>query len=128
MKKVMAIVCMAFSLMGLIVLQGCMQDDLKKSDLKTEYQAVLLIGGIGYFGKIDKIGQSYIEMTDVYYVQSRQNPETNQVNNILIKRGKELHGPDRMFINKSQVIMIEPVAPDSKLAQSIKEINAKGGQ
>ena len=55
MKKVMAIVCMAFSLMGLIVLQGCMQDDLKKSDLKTEYQAVLLIGGIGYFGKIGRL-------------------------------------------------------------------------
>lgn len=126
MKKKMFSIGAMLLLAGSFILQGCSQDDFKKSDLKTEYQAVLLIGGIGYFGKIERIGKDHIEMTDVYYVQSMQNSGTNQVNNILVKRGKEFHGPDRMYINRAQVLMIEPVAPDSRLGQSIKELKAKG--
>lgn len=113
-------------IIAFLFLQGCSKEDLKKEDLKTEYQGVLLNNGTGYFGKIEKIGARYIELTDVYYVQSQQNPNTKEVQSILVKRGKEFHGPDRMYVNTAQVLMIEPVSPDSKLAQSIKDIKAKG--
>lgn len=126
MKKFIGSISALFLFISFLSIQGCTQEDLKKSDFKTEYQAVLLVGGMGYFGKIEKVGQHYIEMTEVYYVQSRQNTETNQIDNILIKRGKELHGPDRMYINTAHVILIEPVAPDSKMGQSIKDFKAKG--
>lgn len=119
------------SLMFLAMFLGCSkegfkaQDDLKKEDFRTEYQGVLLVGGMAYFGKIEKIGPHYIEMTDVYYIQNSQNPETKEVQSILVKRGKEWHGPDRMYINCNHVLMIEPVSQDSKLAQSIKELKSK---
>jgi hypothetical protein len=52
-------------------------------------------------------------------VQTRQNPETKAVANILVKRGAEPHQPDRMLINRSQVLTIEPVKSDSQIAKLI---------
>ena len=111
-------------------LYGCKSgagDDFKKEDLRTEYQWVLLMSGVGYFGKIEKMGPNIIEMTDTFFVISQQNPETKQVENRLVKKSNEPHKPDRMYINMRQVIMIEPVAPDSKIAQAIKTVKSQAG-
>ncbi len=40
-------------------------------------------------------------LTDVYYIVTKTDPTTKQVTNVLVKRGKELHGPDRMYLNPS---------------------------
>jgi hypothetical protein len=45
------------------------------------------------------------------------------VTNVLVKRGKELHGPDRMYLNSNQIVFVEPVGQDSKVAQLINEAN-----
>jgi len=60
-------------------------------------------------------------MTDVYYVVSQTNPDTKQTNHILVKRGKELHEPDRMYLNPSLIVLVEPVGPNSKVAQLIAQ-------
>jgi hypothetical protein len=39
-----------------------------------------------------------------------------------VKRGKELR-PDRMYLNGNQIIFVEPVGPDSKVAHLINEAN-----
>lgn len=106
----------------LFLFTACGKDDLTKEGFKTENQAVFLVNGAVYFGKIEKMGNKYIEMTDVYYIQSQQNPDTKQIDSRLVKRGREFHGPDRIYINNAQVLYIEPVAPDSKIAQTMKEI------
>ncbi len=64
-------------------------------------------------------------LTDVFYIVSKTNPDTKEVTNVLVKRGKELHGPDRMYLNPNQIIFVEPVGPDSKVAQLINEANKK---
>jgi small nuclear ribonucleoprotein (snRNP)-like protein len=87
----------------------------------TPYQAVQLINGAVYYGKLSGYGTRNPVLTDVFYIVSKTDPETKQVTNILVKRGKELHGPDRMYINPSQIVMVEPVGPDSKVAQLINE-------
>lgn len=86
---------------------------------KDQFYAVLLVGGQVYFGKLDGLGTQYPVLTEVFYVQSRQDPETKQVSNILVKRGKEWHAPDRMIINASQIVLIEPVTAGSRVAQLI---------
>jgi len=126
-----------FSMLFLMVLfmmasiYGCKNvasdEEFKKEDLRTEYQWVLLTSGIGYFGKIEKISPQLIEMTDTFFVISQQNPETKQVENRLVKKSNEPHKPDRMYINMRQVVMIEPVAPDSKIAQAIKTVKSQTG-
>jgi hypothetical protein len=92
--------------------------------LTSPYQAVFLDSGQAYFGKLESLGtpwSPYVVLTEVYYVQSVTNPETKQTNNILVKRGKEWHGPDRMIINTRHLVLVEPVAENSKVAQLIAE-------
>jgi hypothetical protein len=36
-------------------------------------------------------------------------PGTKQTTNVLVKRGKELHARDRMYLNPSQIILVEIV-------------------
>jgi hypothetical protein len=87
----------------------------------TPYQAVLLTSGAAYFGKLEGYGTSRPVLTEVYYIVSQTNPETKQTSNVLVKRGKELHEPDRMYLNPNQILCVEPVGPNSKVAQLIAQ-------
>ena len=72
--------------------------------LSTPYHAVLLLNGQAFFGRIENLHSEQIVLQDVFYIQTRTNPETKQVSNILVKRGQEWHAPDRMILNKRQIM------------------------
>jgi len=91
------------------------------AEFSTPYQAVLLSNGSVYFGHLHDYGGRHPVLTEVYYVVTQTNPETKQTNNVLVKRGKELHEPDRMYLNSQQIIFVEPVGPNSKVAQLIAQ-------
>ena len=114
----------AFASITLLLLAGC-QAQLKSPAASAvnpvQCQAVLLTNGSVYFGQLEGLGSPYPVLHDVYYVQSNVNQETKAVTNVLVKRGKEWHGPDRMIINEHSIVFIEPVGPDSKVAQLIAE-------
>ena len=94
-------------------------------EFSTPFQAVLLTNGSVYFGHLRGYGGPTPVLTDVYYIVSQTNPQTKQVNNVLVKRGKELHEPDRMYLNPSLLVFVEPVGPDSRVAHLIAEEKAK---
>jgi hypothetical protein len=87
----------------------------------TPYQAVLLTNGSVYFGHLQDYGTPHPMLTDVFYVVSQTNPDTKQVSNVLVKRGKELHEPDRMYINPNQIVFVETVGSNSAVAQHIAQ-------
>ena len=87
----------------------------------TPYQAVLLTNGSVYFGHLQAYGTLHPVLTDVFYVVSQTNPETKQVGSVLVKRGKELHEPDRMYINPNQIVFVETVGPNSEVARHIAQ-------
>jgi hypothetical protein len=87
----------------------------------TPYQAVLLTNGMAYFGKLQGYGTPRPVLTEVYYIVTQTNPDTKQNSNVLVKRGKELHEPDRMYLNPNQILCVEPVGPTSKVAQLIAQ-------
>jgi hypothetical protein len=87
----------------------------------TPFQAVLLTNGSVYFGHLQGYGSRQPVLSEVYYVVTQTNPETKQSTNVLIKRGKELHEPDRMYLNPQQILFVEPVGPNSKVAQLIAQ-------
>ena len=91
----------------------------------TPYQAVLLTNGAAYFGKLEAYGTSRPVLNEVYYIVSQTNPETKQSSNVLVKRGKELHEPDRMYLNPNQILCVEPVGTNSKVAQLIAQAQAQ---
>jgi hypothetical protein len=87
----------------------------------TPYQAVLLTNNAAYFGKLEGYGTPRPVLTEVYYIVTQTNPETKQSTNVLVKRGKELHEPDRMYLNPTQILCVEPVGANSKVAQLIAQ-------
>ncbi len=90
-------------------------------EFPTPYQAILLSNGSVYFGKLAGYGTPSPVLTEVYYVVSQSDPETKKVSNVLVKRGKELHQPDRMYLNPGQILFVEPVGPSSKVADLIQQ-------
>jgi len=98
-------------------------DRVRNRDVQfsTPYQAVLLTNGAVYFGHLQGYGTHQPVLTEVYYVVTQTNPETKQSSNVLIKRGKELHEPDRMYLNPQQILFVEPVGANSKVAQLIAQ-------
>jgi hypothetical protein len=91
----------------------------------TPYQAVLLDTGLVYYGKISGLNTDYPTLRDVYYVQQSTDPQTKQVNNVLVRRGNEWHGPSMTVLNSRHIVLVEPVGPNSKVAQLIAAEESK---
>ena len=125
-ERGIALVGVIWMLVGLLVLVALglhVHQFIRGNSVRfsTPYQAVLLSNGSVYFGHLQGYGTSHPTLTDVFYVVSQTNPETKQVNNVLVKRGKELHEPDRMYINPNQIVFVETVGPNSAVAQHIAQ-------
>lgn len=120
--SVVAVVAIAIAA-GTLTWQALRHDRLPQTG--TPYQSVALINGQLYFGRLAAVEGDYLALHDVFYVQRRQNPETKAIANVLTRRGSEPHGPDRMLINRSQVLLIEPVGADSQIARLIGEQQGK---
>jgi hypothetical protein len=86
------------------------------------YQAVLLTNGQVYYGRLEGYGTAKPILREVYYVQVSTNPQTHESTNILLKRGREWHEPDLMYINPNQILLVEPVGTDSKVAGLIRKL------
>lgn len=114
-----------FSLVSFLFLSGCSE---QKLSFKSEHQAVFMDNGQVFFGKIENAGGDYPLLRDVYYIGRQASPDGKEVKNILIKRGNEWHGPDYMYINRQHIVIIEPVAAGSRVAQLIKEAQTQAPQ
>jgi hypothetical protein len=66
-------------------------------------------------------GSSQPLLSDVFYVVSQTDPETKQVKSSLIKRSKEMHEHDRMYLNPNQIVFVETLGTNSKVAQLISQ-------
>lgn len=94
-----------------------------------QYQALFLTNGQVYFGKLKNVNNSYVKLTDIYYLQVQQQvqPKDNNSNNqqpqvSLAKLGSELHGPeDNMYVSRDQVLFWENLKDDGKVVQAIRD-------
>ncbi len=110
-------------------------NDSMKID-QGKYQAIFLTNGQVYFGRVGFHDGSYVELSDIYYLQVKpvlqqsegenkegEAPAANQEQKTelsLVKLGNELHGPlDRMMINKDQIVFVEDLKDDSKVTDAI---------
>lgn len=91
----------------------------------TPFQAILLDTGQVYYGKIEALDTAFPILRDVYYVQSTTDASSKQVANVLVRRGKEWHGPDYTVLNARHIAMVEPVGPTSKVGELIREEQKK---
>jgi hypothetical protein len=125
-QRGIAVLQIVWTLVGVLVIVAALwhfvdhQRD-KSVRFSTPYQAVLLSNGSVYFGRLVGYGGRQPVLTEVFYVVTQTNPETKQSSNVLVKRGKELHEPDRMYLNPQLIVFVEPVGPNSKVAQLIAQ-------
>ncbi len=125
MRKNIALVALGVVVCGLT---GCMSNRTATADephFDVPFQAVLLDTGLVYYGKISGLGSAYPILKNVYYIQTSTDPQTKAVNNVLIRRGNEFHGPDFTVLAARHIVMIEPVGSNSKVAQLIAEQEKK---
>lgn len=114
----MSVIFLAFA-------QGCNRNAQQKPAFKTEYQAVFLVNGQVYFGKLENADSPYPILRDVYYIQRQVDKDSKEAKGVLVKRVNDWHGPDYMYINSKQIAIMEPVSPTSKVGQLIKEAKGK---
>ena len=96
---------------------------------QDKYQAVFLTNGQVYFGKVASLSGNYVNLGEIYYLNSQQQPEAKdktaaaaQTSFSLVKLGCELHGPsDQMIINREQVSFWENLNADGKVAKAIDQ-------
>ncbi len=102
-----------------------------------KYQAVFLNNGQVYFGKIKGLNDKFIDLQNIYYLQTNNAgtganaaAANNNSNVSLVKLGCELHAPyDQMVINHDQVIFWENLQDNSQVVKAIAEYkkqNPKG--
>jgi len=120
-KLWIALGCMVGLLMGLAGCSSSTKTEGGPVSFSTPYQLVLLSNNSVYFGRLSGWGTSSPVLTDVFYVVTNTNPDTKLVSTALVKRSKEPHHPDKMYLNPSQVVFVEPVGPDSKVFQLIND-------
>ncbi len=91
-----------------------------------------------YFGRVQRAAAPYVVVTDIYYLQQRQQlqqpqvaeegkkgketpPQATEPELTLVKLGQELHAPeDRMEINRDHILFIEDLRNDGKVVEAIK--------
>jgi hypothetical protein len=97
---------------------------------KDRVQAVFLTNGQVYFGKVKDVTSQYVDLQDIYYLNSQQQPDTEGTSTTdtqattfsLVKLGCELHGPiDQMVINREQVSFWENLNDEGKVAKAIEQ-------
>jgi len=123
MQKLIAVLLFSvLVLLGVLVFQNVRGSRAAAvPEFGTPYQAVVLTGGQVYYGRLENAAGLYPVLRDVFYVASQVNPETKQVQNVFVRRGKELHGPEFMVLNRQSIAFIEPVSETSQVAQFIAE-------
>lgn len=95
----------------------------------NKVQAVFLTNGQVYFGNVKEISPKYVDLENIYYLNSQQSQpnqgssSNNQQNNFsLVKLGCELHGPyDQMVISTSQITFWENLRDDGQVVKAIKQ-------
>lgn len=83
------------------------------------YQAVFLTNNEAYFGKITAINNSFVKMTNVYYIQNKPSSGTANANSVeLVQLVKAVHGPkDEIILNRDQVLFFENLKDDGQAAK-----------
>jgi hypothetical protein len=137
LSKIVAVLLILVSLAALgwfasKAMNKLMADSAVKS---KEYQALFLTNGQVYFGKLTKVDNSYVKLTDIYYLQVQQQVQPKDQNQqqqpqvSLAKLGGELHGPeDVMYVSRSQVLFWENLKDDGKVTKAIKDYKAQGNK
>ena len=86
----------------------------------NKLQAVFLNTGQVYFGNIRAVNSQYLDLVNIFYLQSSSSSSKTNSNVTLVKLGCELHAPlDQMVINTSSVTFWENLSPNGQVSKAV---------
>ena len=98
-----------------------------------KFKAVYLENGQVYYAKVVKEDNLNVYLDDVYYIDTQEvtmpsatggEETTTTTVPVLVKRGQELNKPQGWLeLNRSKVVAIEEVGPDSEIIKEIEKVN-----
>lgn len=98
------------------------------------YQAVFLTNGQVYFGQLQALSRSFLELEDVYYLQedvsaaeaTADSEDVEQPKISIVRLGEELHQPfNHVVLNKDHILLWETLQPNSRVLKAISEDKAQ---
>lgn len=120
---VAAVIVLIVALVAFISLGGP-KPESKYVD-SSKLQAVFLNTGQVYFGNIKTLNSKYLQLTNIYYLQTSggsgtSSTQTSNTNVTLVKLGCELHEPfDQMLINRDQVTFWENLQDNGQVGKAV---------
>ena len=102
--------------------------------VRSGVHAVFLANGQVYFGNIRRETEETVTISDVYYLKLSkpvltQEELQSQSDASLVKLGNELHAPeDRMEISRAQILFVEKLKSDGRVAKAIDAYKSGGAQ
>jgi hypothetical protein len=88
--------------------------------------AVFLANDQVYFGTITDETSRSLTLTNVYYLAPSASQDGKISDAALLKLGNEIHGPeDWLKINQDQILFVERLREDGKIAQAIRAYQPK---
>jgi hypothetical protein len=122
---VAAVAAIVIILLGVIIVAARGGGPKESSYVDSaKLQAVFLNTGQVYFGNIKTLNNKYVELTNIYYLQTSNGSQASQTTAntsvSLVKLGCELHEPfDKMLINRDQVTFWENLQDGGQVAKAV---------
>ncbi|UTY56474.1 hypothetical protein [Massilia sp. erpn] len=92
------------------------------------WYAVQLTNNQMFYGVLREAGSSYLQLDDVYYVESYRQPDGQAGNRVVSRKKNDWHAPVSMTIPADKIIYAEALGPDSQLARLIAQDKATPGR
>ena len=89
--------------------------------ITTQYQAVTLMNGEVFYGRIAHLGSDHPVLRDAFTVRREPDPHTQQPRYVLIKRKDEVNGADHLIFVASAIAFVEQVRSDSTVGRLIEQ-------
>jgi hypothetical protein len=89
--------------------------------LTTTYQAVTLVNGTVFYGRIDHLGTDHPVLRDAFSLREEIDPTTRQTKHVIVLRREGLTGADHLILPASAIAVVEPVTTESPLGRLINE-------
>ena len=87
--------------------------------LTTSYQAVMLVNGEIFYGRLDHLATDHPVLRDAFTVRIEQDSQSQKRKYVIAKRGDSPTGADHMIFPATAIASIEPVRSDSEIGRLI---------
>lgn len=106
------------ALLAIIVQQNYTR--FHKPQITTRYQAVTLVDGSVFYGRIAHLGSDHPVLRDAMTIDEQPDPQTQQPQRTLKRLRDDLRGGDHLIFPATSILHVEPVQPDSAIGRLIE--------